>query len=190
MVIYSNKHIASLVQCWLATLVFFFFFSFSLSLSLSLCLHVYLSHQKSTYWKATNHISQWRSLQAPPLDFLCSNRNFHHWKTWPPINWPSPHRSSYCKADRHWLAFWYELMPALQVNTFLRWVCLKMGRTVYRQRIILMGKIMINQWILDDLGYPLFRQAQMPSDQKAYCNHDSELRQHVCWPDDLTRHGN
>ena len=49
----------------------FFFF-----LSLSLCLHVYLSHHKSTYWKATNHISQWRSLQAPPLDFLCSNRNF------------------------------------------------------------------------------------------------------------------
>ena len=44
--------------------IFFFF------LSLSLCLHVYLSHHKSTYWKATNLISQWRSLQAPPLDFF------------------------------------------------------------------------------------------------------------------------
>ena len=97
---------------WLSFHRFIFFF-FSLFLSACVaCLQ--------TYWTATNHIiSQRKNLHAPPL---YSKNDFHHWKTWPPINLKSPHWSSYCRADRHWLAFWYELMPALQVNTFLRWV--------------------------------------------------------------------
>ena len=50
-----------------------FFVSFSLSLY-SLC----VACRRNIYWKATNHINQWRSLQAPPEDFPCSKRSFHH----------------------------------------------------------------------------------------------------------------